>query len=57
MSTDSSRPGEPADPIDAYDSQHGKMGSTIPTESEAEQWGTALNPVRENHTGTASNLK
>jgi hypothetical protein len=57
MSTDASRPGEPADPIDAYDSQHGKMDNSIPTESEDEQWGESLNPVRENHTGTASNLK
>lgn len=40
---------EPKDPIDAYDSKHGDPSKTPdhPNQSEAEAWGTNLNPVRE----------
>lgn len=37
------------DPIDAYDSKHGRPEATPdkPNQSEADAWGTNLNPVRE----------
>jgi hypothetical protein len=56
MSMENSKPGEPSDPIDAYDSQHGKMDNGIPKVSEEQAWGGPLNPVRENHT-SYKNLK
>lgn len=56
MAMDDSKPGEPQDPIDAYDSAHGKMGDSIPKISEDQAWGESLNPVRENHT-SFKNLK
>jgi len=39
-------------PIDAYDREHGKPGSQPDAKpiSEAEAWGTTLNPVRETPT-------
>ncbi len=56
MAIDESRPGEPQDPIEQYDSEHGKMGDSIPHVSDEQAWGTAQNPVRENHT-SYRNLK
>lgn len=47
---------EPIDPIDTYDSQHGKQDNGIPKVSDSEAWGTDLNPVRETPPA-ASNLK
>jgi hypothetical protein len=43
---------EPQDPIEAYDSKHGRPEATPdkPGLSEADEWGTALNPVRETST-------
>lgn len=40
---------EPKDPLDAYDAKHGRPEATpdAPTISEADAWGTTLNPVRE----------
>lgn len=40
---------EPKDPIDEYDSKHGRPEATPdkPVQSEADAWGTSLNPVRE----------
>lgn len=41
--------GEPKDPIDAYDSQHGNPASKPdrPSLSDNDAWGSNLNPVRE----------
>jgi hypothetical protein len=46
------------DPIDAYDSKHGKPEATpdAPAMSEADLYGTTLNPVRETPLA-AANLK
>jgi hypothetical protein len=33
--------------VDEYDSTHGKQNDTIPHLSDAQAWGTDLNPVRE----------
>ena len=40
---------EPKDPIDTYDASHGDPSKTPdkPNQSEADAWGTSLNPVRE----------
>jgi len=40
---------EPVDPIEAYDQKHGRPEATPdkPSLSEAEEWGTDLNPLRE----------
>lgn len=40
---------EPIDPMDVYDSTHGRPEATpaMPNMSEAELFGTGLNPVRE----------
>lgn len=43
---------EPKDPIDEYDRTHGRPDATPdkPNQSEADAWGTTLNPVRETPT-------
>ena len=41
---------EVKDPIETYDSTHGKPGPDHKPMSEAEEWGTDLNPVRETET-------
>jgi hypothetical protein len=38
---------EPKDPQEAYDSKHGAPNGGTPSVPEEEQWGSALNPVRE----------
>jgi hypothetical protein len=38
---------EPKDPSEQYDNQHGKPNGGTPSVPEEEQWGSALNPVRE----------
>jgi hypothetical protein len=40
---------EPKDPIEAYDAAHGDPSKTpaAPALSEADEWGTKLNPVRD----------
>lgn len=38
---------EPKDPIEEYDSKHGKPAPDAPPISEDEAWGGKLNPVRE----------
>jgi hypothetical protein len=53
---ENSKPGEPTDPIDTYDSTHGTMNDSIPKVSDDQAWGGSLNPVRENHT-SFKNLK
>lgn len=47
---------EPADPIDQYDTKHGKPAPDAPVVSEDEAWGGKLNPVRETP-NAATNLK
>jgi hypothetical protein len=47
---------EPVDPIDAYDSKHGKPAPDAPVISEDDAWGNKLNPVRETPLA-GSNLK
>ena len=48
MATDeSTSSGEPNDPLDAYDSAHGKPDNGPPKLSEEELFGGKLNPVRE----------
>lgn len=39
--------GEPKDPLDDYDRTHGAPDNGPPKISEADAWGTKLNPVRE----------
>lgn len=38
---------EPKDEIETYDSKHGTPGEDHKPLSEADAWGTSLNPVRE----------
>lgn len=49
MSENSGFSPEPSDPIDAYDSKHGDPSKTpdAPPISEADAWGTKLNPVQD----------
>jgi hypothetical protein len=49
---------EPKDPIDAYDSTHGRPEATpaAPPISEDDAWGSKLNPVRETP-NSATNLR
>lgn len=56
MSEMDNKAGEPTDPIDTYDSQHGSMNDSIPKVSEDQAWGGSLNPVRETP-AAGTNLK
>lgn len=47
---------EPKDPIEEYDSKHGKAAPDAPPVTPDEAWGEKLNPVRETPPA-ASNLK
>ena len=47
---------EPKDPMDEYDSKHGKPAPDAPVVTDADAWGEKLNPVRETPSA-ATNLK
>lgn len=47
---------EPKDPIDDYDTSHGKPGADHEQRTPDEQWGENLNPVRDTAL-PAKNLK